>query len=234
MKGNKRTVEYKIYSERQIKNMQKKVAYLGIDSNTDPIKLLNIRLISSILVFFVVLYFLDFGYILAPIIAFLVYVLFVPIVLDTKINERRKVIEKDALYFFEVFTLSLEAGRSIKTSLEITSKNIDSSLSVEIQKVLKDINLGKDLNNSLEDLRKRIPSDTVNNIILNIEQANTFGNDIVETMYNQIDYLREKRVLETKAIISKMPVKISIVSVIFFIPLLLLLLLGPMLIKLIS
>ena len=181
-----------------------------------------------------VLYFLDFGYILAPIIAFLVYVLFVPIVLDTKINERRKVIEKDALYFFEVFTLSLEAGRSIKTSLEITSKNIDSSLSVEIQKVLKDINLGKDLNNSLEDLRKRIPSDTVNNIILNIEQANTFGNDIVETMYNQIDYLREKRVLETKAIISKMPVKISIVSVIFFIPLLLLLLLGPMLIKLIS
>ena len=234
MKGNKRTVEYKIYSEIQIKNMQKKVAYLGIDSNTDPIKLLNIRLISSILVFFVVLYFLDFGYILAPIIAFLVYVLFVPIVLDTKINERRKVIEKDALYFFEVFTLSLEAGRSIKTSLEITSKNIDSSLSVEIQKVLKDINLGKDLNNSLEDLRKRIPSDTVNNIILNIEQANTFGNDIVETMYNQIDYLREKRVLETKAIISKMPVKISIVSVIFFIPLLLLLLLGPMLIKLIS
>ena len=181
-----------------------------------------------------VLYFLDFGYILAPIIAFLVYVLFVPIVLDTKINERRKVIEKDALYFFEVFTLSLEAGRSIKTSLEITSKNIGSSLSVEIQKVLKDINLGKDLNNSLEDLRKRIPSDTVNNIILNIEQANTFGNDIVETMYNQIDYLREKRVLETKAIISKMPVKISIVSVIFFIPLLLLLLLGPMLIKLIS
>ena len=53
-------------------------------------------------------------------------------------------------------------------------------------------------------------------------------------MYNQIDYLREKRVLETKAIISKMPVKISIVSVIFFIPLLLLLLLGPMLIKLLS
>lgn len=234
MKVKKRTVEYKIYSERQIENMQKKVAYLGIDSNTDPIKLLNIRLISSILVFFVVLYFLDFGYILAPIIAFLVYVLFVPIVLDTKINERRKVIEKDALYFFEVFALSLEAGRSIKTSLEITSKNIDSSLSAEIQKVLKDINLGKDLNNSLEDLRKRIPSDTVNNIILNIEQANTFGNDIVETMYNQIDYLREKRVLETKAIISKMPVKISIVSVIFFIPLLLLLLLGPMLIKLIS
>ena len=106
MKGKKRTVEYKVYSERQIENMQKKVAYLGIDSNTDPIKLLNIRLMSSILVFFVVLYFLSFGYLLAPIIAFLVYVLFIPIVLDTKINEKRKVLEQDALYFFEVFALS--------------------------------------------------------------------------------------------------------------------------------
>lgn len=234
MKNKKNTIEYKIYSAKQIKRMQEKVAYLGIDSKYDAIKLLNIRLMSSILVFFVILYFLSFGYLLAPIIAFLVYVLFIPIVLDTKINERRKVLEQDALYFFEVFALCLEAGRNIKTSLEITSKNIDSSLSLEIQKVLKDITLGKDLNSSLEDLRKRLPSDTVNNIILNIQQANTFGNDIVQTMYNQIDYLREKRVLETKAIISKMPVKISIVSVIFFIPLLLLLLLGPMLIKLLS
>ncbi len=234
MRNKKNIIEYKIYSAKQIKKMQEKVSYLGIDSKYDAIKLLNIRLVSSILVFFVILYFLSFGYLLAPIIAFLVYVLFIPIVLDTKINEKRKVLEQDALYFFEVFALSLEAGRTIKTSLEITSRNIDSSLSLEIQKVLKDITLGKDLNSSLEDLRKRIPSDTVNNIILNIQQANTFGNDIVETMYNQIDYLREKRVLETKAIISKMPVKISIVSVIFFIPLLLLLLLGPMLIKLLS
>ena len=32
----------------------------------------------------------------------------------------------------------------------------------------------------------------INNIILNISQSNIFGNSIIETMYNQVDYLREK------------------------------------------
>ena len=59
-----------------------------------------------------------------------------------------------------------------------------------------------------------------------------FGNNIIETVYSQIAYIREKRLLETKAFISKIPIKISVVSVVFFIPLLLLLLLGPLIIDL--
>ena len=48
---------------------------------------------------------------------------------------------------------------------------------------------------------------------------------------NQLDYLRESKILETKAYISKIPLKISVISVVFFIPLLLLLILGPVLIN---
>ena len=90
------------------------------------------------------------------------------------------------------------------------------------------------LNDALQELKFRIPSDTINNIILNIKEANIFGNNIIETMFSQIDYIREKRILEQKALISKMPVKISIVSVIFFIPLLMLVLLAPMLINMLG
>lgn len=55
----------------------------------------------------------------------------------------------------------------------------------------------------LNDLKTRIPSDNINNIILNIRQSNIFGNDIIETVYQQIDYIRQRRVLEAKAEISK-------------------------------
>ena len=48
---------------------------------------------------------------------------------------------------------------------------------------------------------------------------------------NQINYLRETKILETRAYISKIPLKISVISVVFFIPLLLLLILGPVLIN---
>ena len=77
----------------------------------------------------------------------------------------------------------------------------------------------------------RIPSLTINNIILNMEQSNLFGNSIIETMYNQLDFLKDKQVMDIKAQINKIPNKISIFSVIFFIPLILLIVLGPVLVN---
>lgn len=234
MKNKKFNLGSNIYGKNTIKKIRTKINLLGVNCTLDPINLLNIRLFTSISIFFVLLYFLDFGYLIAPIVTFLVYILFFQVVVDTKIKKRQRIIEKDSLYFFEILALSLEAGRNIKTAIEVTCSNIDSELSDEFKKVLTDVKFGKDLNEALNDLKFRIPSDTVNNIILNIREANIFGNNVIETVFSQIDYIREKRVLEAKAYINKIPVKISIVSVVFFIPLLLLLLLSPMIIELLS
>ena len=54
-------------------------------------------------------------------------------------------------------------------------------------------------------------------------------NEIIENLYMQIDYLREKHKMEIKGRISKVPVLISVISVFFFIPMLLILILGPIL-----
>lgn len=229
---NKKSISYRIYSKKNLKIAEEKTALLGVNNKLDAVDLLNIRLFISVVVFISILYFIDFGYFIAPLVSFLVYQLFFPIVVDTKIEKRRKILEKDSLYFFEILVLSLEAGRNIKNAIEVTTMNIDSELSDEFKKVIKDVNFGKDLDTALEELKYRIPSDTVNNIILNIRQSNIFGNNIIETVYSQIAYIREKRLLETKAFISKIPIKISVVSVVFFIPLLLLLLLGPLIIDL--
>ncbi len=83
-------------------------------------------------------------------------------------------------------------------------------------------------------MKSRIPSETINNIILNITQTDVFGNSILETMYNQIDFLRDKQILEIKGQINKIPNKISIISVIFIVPLILLLVLGPFIIEIIG
>ncbi len=224
----------KIYSARTMKNVEDKISLLGIDCNYDAVFLLNIRFISSISLFFVVLYFIDFGYLVAPLVTAIFYFLFFPIVLDRKIKKRSIQLEKEAVYFFEVLCLSLEAGRSIRNSLDVTVHNVEGDLSKEFNQVLIDVSLGKSLNEALDALRKRIPSDTINNVILNIKESNIFGNSIIETLYNQIDYIREKRILRAKAQISKIPVKVSAISVIFYIPLLLLLLLAPMIIKFIK
>ena len=72
---------------------------------------------------------------------------------------------------------------------------------------------------------------TAANMIKNLTQADMFGSSIIDTMYNQVDYLREKKKLEIKAEISKVPIKISIISVLFFVPLILLIILSPVILS---
>lgn len=225
---------HKIYSKETIKKYQKKIDLLGYKDTYDAVIFLNIRLLSTILIFFVVLYIFELGYIIAPIVSVIYFYTLPKIMIDKKVMERGERLDNDAMYFFEVLTLSLETGRNLKVALEITANSIDSELSDEFKQALKEVRFGKSLNEALENLKLRIPSDTINNIILNISQSNIFGNSIVETMYNQIDYIRDRQILNAKAVISKIPVKVSVISVIFFIPLIALLILSPIIIQFLS
>lgn len=230
----KNQLSYRVYGEKTIKKMQEKIDLLGYKNSYDATIFLNIRYLSSIFLFFVILYVSDAGYFYAPVITLLYFFLLPKIVIDKKVEKRKEILDNDALYFFEVLTLSLESGRSLKNALEVTANNIDSDLSLEFRYALEEVKYGKSLNEALNDLKKRIPSDTINNIILNAEQSNIFGNSIIETMYNQIDYIRDKQIMETKAKINKIPIKISVISVIFFIPLIMLLVLSPVIVNLIG
>lgn len=221
----------KIYSKKSINKTKDKVKLLGINNTLDPIYFLNLRLLTAILIFFIVLYLFPLGYIYAPIISVSYYYLIYYYAIDYQIKKRSRKLEFEALYFFEVLTLTIEAGRDLKSSIEITCKNIDSEISDEFKKTIKEVNYSKSLDEALKDMRKRIPSDNINNIILNISQTSIFGGNIIDTMYNQIDFLSDRKMQDIKGQISKLPVKISILSVIFFVPLMLLLILGPVILN---
>jgi len=225
---------YKIYSKKTIDRITNKVKLLGVYNNYNIAFLLNLRLFVSIIIFVATLFFSKYGYILAPMLTILFYYFSEKIVLDYQIYKRAKKLDKEALFFFEVLVLTLEGGRNLKHALNLTVSNIDSEISAEFKKMLAEVKLGKSLNESLEAMKKRIPSDTINNTLLNMIQSNTFGNSIVDSMYNQIDYLRGKQLLDVKAEIAKLPTKVSVISVIFFVPIMLLIILAPVIIEYIS
>lgn len=219
-----------IYSKRQIKRINDKINLLGVSSKYSTLSFLNIRLITSIMIFLLILINYKYGYIFSIVITILYYYFFEKVLLDAKINERRRKLDIEAIYFFEVLTLSLQTGRNLAEAISITINSVDSELSLEFKEALRQTKFGKSLSESLTDMQGKIPSDNINNIILALTQANIYGSSIIDTMYNQVDYLREKRKKEVKAMISKVPTKISIISVFFFIPLILLIILGPALI----
>ena len=220
-----------IYSNYSLNNISNRMKLLGKEKEEDTLKFLNIRLLSSIVLFFVILYLVDWGYILSPILVVLYYIFLPNLTIDRKIKKRKAKLEQEAMYFFEILALSLESGNNLYNAIKVTSDNIDSELSKEFKKMMFDIDYSKSFDDAINDMKERIPSDTINNILLNIRESNMFGNSILGTLNNQLDYLRETKILETKAYISKIPVKISVISVVFFIPLLLLLILGPVLIS---
>ena len=233
-----------IYRKKDVTKVERQISYLGLDVievkskmykklMQDGTTYITVRLVTSIIFFLILLYNTgDFGYVIAPILTVIYYYLFYLITLEIPIKKRIKRLDHEALSFFEILTLTLESGRNLEHALEVAVDNVDSEISREFRKTLFEVKFGKSLMESLEDMKKRIPSETVNNILLNITQTNVFGNNIIDTMYDQIDFLRDKQILEIKGEINKIPIKISIVSVIFIVPLILMLVLGPVIINL--
>ena len=217
----------KIYPKRTIKRVDAKIKLLGVNNHYNLFVILNFRILISLILFAVILLTSSIGYILAPVVAILFYYLSEKIILDYPIKKRAKRLEKEALFFFEILLLTLESGRNLKHALDLASMNIDSELSLEFRKTLAEIKLGKSLNEALNDMKKRIPSEAINNAILNMVESNMFGNSIKDSMVNQIDFLREKQMLEVKSEINKLPTNVSIISVVFFVPIMLLIILAP-------
>ncbi len=216
-----------LYSEKQLSRIDEKINLLGVSSRMSTVSFLNTRLITMIVLGIVVFVSFDYGYIYMPFVMVIYYLLFEKVFLDMKIKKRTEKLNSEAIYFFEVLTLSLQTGRNLNEAISVTINSVDGELSLEFKEALRQTKFGKSLNESLSDIQKFIPSDSINNIILSLTQSNMYGSSIIDTMHSQIDYLRQRRILEVKAKISKVPIKISVISVFFFIPLILLIILGP-------
>ena len=222
----------KIYSDNLINKLETKIKMSG--KNMNAMNFQNLRVVTTIIMFFLALYGTNLGYVFGPLAAIIWYFLYDYLFLEISIKKRGEKLNREALDFFEILTLTLESGRNLENSLEIAVSNVDSELSNEFKKALVKVKLGRSLMEALENMKERIPSETINNIILNITQTDVFGNSILDTMYNQIEFLRDKEILEIKGQINKIPNKISIISVLFILPLILLIILGPYLIKFIG
>ena len=229
---NKREFVGIFFSKKTICKYDKKIKSLGSKCKYNAYDFLFFKFASTLIIFMLLLWLFDFGYILSPIITYLYcFYLYNYYFLDRKIKKRTILLENEAIQFFEVLTLSIDTGRNLSGSLEVTTSNVGGELSREFKETLREVRFGKSLVEAVNDMQERIPSESINNIILSLNQANFYGNNVIDNLYQQVDYLREKRKMEVKAKISKIPIKISVISVLFFVPLMLLIIISPILLS---
>ena len=96
------------YREKTLKDLEKKIKLLGCKTKYNAVTFMNIRIITSIILFIFIIFSTKLGYLLAPVITYLYYLLLPNLFFDRKIKKRSEKLDRDGLYFFEVLALSIE------------------------------------------------------------------------------------------------------------------------------
>ena len=202
-----------IINNTMYKRIEKKINLANI--KIKPMAFIYIRLITTIIIFVLLLISNKYGYILAPVASILLYVLFEYICLDKSILERMEILEKDALEFFPLFLIIFKNGKSVKNALEKSLDIVDNELTREFKLVLDNVNLGKSLDEALLNMNKRIPSILVNNIITDLTESNRLGNNLNESINLQLSLINEKRKKDCLTDLRIIPFRIVILFIIF-------------------
>ena len=229
-----RSVTLKLFSNKTISRFKKKSMALGIKNKSSYVSDLSLYLLVIIIAFVVSVMFCYHRFYLIILFPIGAALLFEFLYYDVRLAKRRALLNKQALFFFQILSLTLESGNNLKGAIELTTSSISNDLSDEFKKALSDMRMGSTMNEALLDLEKRIPSEVITNIILNLTESNVYGSDMIKSLNTQIDYLNNKLVLSVREQINKMPIKISVVSVLLFIPIILLIILSPLIIELIG
>ncbi len=217
-----------LYSKKEIEFLKKQILMLK-DSKLSVNKFLLNRIVISTSALLISLFLLDCDYLLSLVLGLFIYITYYFVRVQIPLKKREDKLDREALEFFEILTLTLESGKNLENALDITVDNLNTEISLEFRRALDEVKYGKSLVESLNCLKKKIPSESINNIILNLTQSCMYGNNIIDTMNEQVNFLRDKQLLEIREKMNKLPNKISIISVLFILPIILLLVLGPFL-----
>lgn len=206
----------KIYKPSTIKRIQTKTDYLQKD-HLNPATFLLTRLLISLIISLILIIFFKYGVIYAFIFILLMHYLSEYIVFDVNIYLRNRILLKDSITFFEMLKLSLSNDDNLETALKRVILNLDNSITKLCSKIIntKDCSY-KD---SITSLIIYLPSQYLKNQFQNLLITSNY----LGTTNNIITYLHDyNRKLITKSVYQE-PVKIIIISLLFIIPIILLL-----------
>lgn len=208
-----------LYPKKYLVNLNKKIRRLGINNKIRIDTFLITRLLMEFIIFIVLLLIPVYGIILSFLFTTLFHYLYEDVLINSRIIKREQVIRNDLETFIKLYLLGLNQNNDAYLVFKMVSKNLDSDLTREIVYLNKKYN---NFNDVVTNLISVIPEYSFSDDILMLSSNDTKIS--AEGILNKI--LADKKVMQEK-IISSIPVKIVLFSVIFLILTLLIIILGP-------
>lgn len=163
--------------------------------------------------------------------AFLGYIF--PVVrLNRQIEDRQKEVFRSLPDTLDLLTICLEAGMGINEALnKVVEKTKPNALRDEIDRTLREIQLGNPRLQALRDMSKRIDLKELSSVIISIIQAEQMGTSLAKTLKVQSEIIRDIRWQKAQEMAQKAPVKMIIPIALFIFPTIFVVIFGPLVIN---
>jgi tight adherence protein C len=147
--------------------------------------------------------------------------------LGSKREDRQRSIRRDLPDVLDLLVISVEAGVGLEGAIEVVGRHFDSPLAHEMNRMLREMELGVPRRTALQNLRRRVDMPEVSNFVLSLMQADALGMPLGRVLRTQANEMRSKRRQWARERAAKLPVKILFPMFLFIFPALFVVVLGP-------
>lgn len=130
----------------------------------------------------------------------------------------------------DLMLVCVEAGQSLDQAIIRVAREIRTgypALSEEFEIVSFEMKAGKDKTRVLRDMGERVGVQDVNSFVTTLIQSATFGTSVAEALKVYAAEMRDKRVMRAEEKANKLPTKLTLGTMMFCLPPLLIILIGP-------
>lgn len=150
--------------------------------------------------------------------------------IERRIQSRQEAIQNGFPDALDMLLVCVEAGQSLDQGIIRVSKELKSgypALAEEFEIVSQEIKAGKDKATVLRSFSERSGVPDVASFVTVMIQSQTFGTSIAEALRIYAAEMRDKRVMRAEEAANKLPTKMTLGTMMFTVPPLLIILVGP-------
>ncbi len=149
---------------------------------------------------------------------------------ERRVQARQGEIQNGFPDALDLLLVCVEAGQSLDQGIIRVSKELNSgypALAEEFETVSQEVKAGKDKTAVLRSFAERAGVPDVSSFVTVMIQSATFGTSIAEALRVYAAEMRDKRVMRAEELANKLPTKITLGTMMFTVPPLLIILVGP-------
>lgn len=141
--------------------------------------------------------------------------------------QRKRLIEEQLPEFLDLLVLASDAGYNLPDSLELAARSAGSAMASEVMAALSEVRSGVPFVAALEHMAKRTGVAAVDRFAKSVAKGLKLGSPMKSVFRAQAYLLRQQHKQRTEAAIATIPMKMTVVAVVFLFPPMLVLVLVP-------